>query len=136
MSLQKQIREDMVAAMKAKESEKLSLLRVLTGELATNEKRKEKEKKTEQEIILKMSNNAKEMGNDSEVEILDKYIIKVEMLGETQLRTIIGGIIQMNEYSDPRKDMGKVMGTLKTHPMSAQIDNKTASVIVRELLTQ
>jgi len=70
-----------------------------------------------------------------EVQILDRYIVKVEMLGEFQLKTIIGGIITKNNYSG-MPDMGKVMGTLKTHPMTTRIDMKIANGIVRELLTQ
>lgn len=133
MNLQEQIKSEMVVAMKARETEKLGILRVISGELTTNSKRPEKEKLDELQIIRKMSNNAKEMGNDAEVLILENYLPK--MLGELQVRTIVAGIIQINKYSG-MQDMGKVMGTLKTHPMTAQIDGKLASQITRELLTQ
>ena len=80
-----------------------------------------------------MSENATELGNLEEVEILDKYLPK--MLEELQVRTIVGGIIQKNGFTEMRV-MGRVMGTLKTHPMTAQIDGKLASQITKELLTQ
>jgi uncharacterized protein YqeY len=133
MNLQLQIKEDMVATMRAKESEKLTLLRVLSGELATNEKRKEKEKLEEQEIVRKMSNNAKEMGNDFEVEILDKYIIKIVMLTEEQTKLAVNSIIQEKGYST-MKDMGAVMKEIKQLGTAPQIDMKIASGIVKEKL--
>lgn len=137
MSLQSRIREDMVAAMKSKDRDTVDLLRVVAGEFGRKMWDVTVELSDEEalKVLKKMSENATELGNLNEVEILEKYIPKVEMLGETQIKTIVSGIIQMNKYSG-MQDMGKVMGTLKTHPMSAQIDNKNASVIVKELLTQ
>ncbi|MHA1171055.1 MAG: GatB/YqeY domain-containing protein, partial [Candidatus Heimdallarchaeota archaeon] len=84
-------------------------------------------------ILKRMKKDAIIMGNLNEVEILNKYLPTI--LGETQIKTIVGGIIQKNGYSG-MQNMGKVMGTLKTHPMSAQIDNKIASRITKDLLTQ
>jgi len=133
MSLQSQIREDMLAAMKNRDTETVSLLRVVAGEFGRVGK--DLNDKEALKVLRKMSENATELGNLNEVEILDKYIPKVVMLGEYQIRTIVGGIIQKNQYCS-MQDMGKVMGTLKSHPMSVQIDNKLASVITKELLTQ
>jgi uncharacterized protein YqeY len=80
-----------------------------------------------------MKKDATTMGNLNEVPILDKYL--PSMLGESQIKTIVAGIIQKNQYSGMQY-MGKVMGTLKTHPMTALIDGKLSSQITRELLTQ
>ena len=131
MNLQKQIREDMLAAMKSRDTETVSLLRVVAGEFG----RIGKDLTNEQviKVLKKMSENAKELGNLNEILILKKYL--PEMLEEQQTRTIIGGIIQKNQYNS-MKDMGKVMGTVKTHPMSTQIDGKLASRIVKELLSK
>ena len=131
MSLQEQIREDMISAMKSKDTETVSLLRVVAGEFG----RVGKDLSDDQaiKVIRKMSENAKDLDNESEVLILEKYL--PQMLGEMQIKTIVGGIISKNSYSG-MQDMGKVMGTLKTHPMTAQIDGKLASQITRELLTQ
>jgi len=134
MSLQKRIREDMVNAMKTKDRDTLELLRVVAGEFGRKMKSsKELSDEEALKVIRKMSENAKEFGNDGEVKILDKYL--PQMLSEVQIRTIVAGIIQKNKYS-VMQDMGKVMGTLKTHPMIAQIDNKIASQITKDLLTQ
>jgi len=130
MSLQTKIREDMVAAMKSRDTEVVSLLRVVAGEFGRVGKDLSDEEATK--VIRKMVENAKELGNLNEVVILDKYL--PQMLGEYQIKTIVGGIIQKNGYSG-MQDMGKVMTTIKNHPMSAEIDGKIASQITRELLT-
>jgi uncharacterized protein YqeY len=131
MSLQTQIREDMVNAMKSRDTETVSLLRVVAGEFGRIGKDLSDEEATK--VIRKMVENAKELGNLNEVEILDKYL--PQMLGEFQIKTIVGGIIQANKFSG-MQDMGKVMTIIKNHPMSAEIDGKLASQIVRELLSK
>lgn len=131
MSLQTQIREDMIAAMKAKDTETVSLLRVVAGEFGRIGKELSDEEAMK--VIRKMSENAKELENQGEVEILDKYL--PQMLGDTQVKTIVAGIIQANGYTG-MQNMGRVMSTLKTHPMTARIDGKLASQITKELLNQ
>jgi len=131
MSLQTQIKEDMVAAMKARNTEVVSLLRVVAGEFGRVGKELSDEEALK--VLRKMSENATELGNQGEVDILDKYLPK--MLGELQIKTIVGGIISANKFTG-MPDMGKAMGIIKNHPMSAQIDGKIASQIARELLTK
>lgn len=135
MSLQTQIREDMLAAMKARDTEVVSLLRVVAGEFGRVMTDASKQLSDEEalKVIRKMSENAIELGNQGEVDILDKYLPK--MLGELQIKTIVGGIIQANKFQG-MQDMGKAMGVIKNHPMSAQIDGKIASQITRELLAK
>ena len=135
MSLQSEIRNDMVAAMKSRDRDTVDLLRVVAGEFGREMKDVRVELTDDKVIAIlkKMKENAIELGNLGEVEILDKYL--PQMLGEFQVKTIVAGIIQKNNYSS-MQDMGKVMGTLKSHPMTAQIDGKLASQITKELLTQ
>ena len=135
MSLQSKIREDMVAAMKLRDRDTVDLLRVVAGEFGREMKDVRVELTDDKVIAIlkKMKENAIELGNLGEVVILDKYL--PQMLGEFQVKTIVGGIIQKNNYSS-MQDMGKVMGTLKSHPMTAQIDGKLASQITKELLNQ
>jgi len=134
MSLQSEIRNDMVAAMKSRDRDTVELLRVVAGEFG-REMNNGIELQDDQVIAIlkRMVRDAKVMGNHGEVEILEKYL--PQMLGEFQVKTIVGGIIQKNNYSG-MQDMGKVMGTLKSHPMTAQIDGKLASQITKELLSQ
>lgn len=129
MSLQQQIKDDMVNAMKNKETAKVLLLRVVIGEFS----RVGKDLTDEQvlKVIRKMSENAKTLGDVGEMGILDEYLPK--MLGEGQIKIIIADIINRNGFSG-MKDMGKVMGAIKQIPVASQIDGKIASEIVREML--
>jgi len=131
MSLQKQIKSDIVIAMKAKQSDKLNLLRVLSGELNTNEKRQGKEKLSEVQIIRRMSNNAKDLGNDFEVQILDVYLPK--MHGEPTITLVVKEIIKINKFSS-MGDMGKVMKEIKLLPDASLFDGKITSNITKKLL--
>jgi len=134
MTLQEQIRTDMLNAMKNRNQEVLDLLRVVAGEFGrTMNGGKQLSDDEAIKVIRKMSENAKELGNDVEVQILDKYL--PQMLGELQIKTIIGGIIQTNGFSG-MQDMGKVMSEIKKLPMSAQIDGKISSRLVKEILLQ
>ena len=134
MGLQSQIRENMVAAMKSKDREVVDLLRVVAGEFGREMNNGiELDDDRVIAILRKMSENAKELGNHNEVEILKKY--PPEMLGENQIKTIIGGIIAKNSYSGIQ-DMGKVMKEIKSLPTASQIDGKLASQITRELLSK
>jgi len=131
MSLQKQIRDDMIMAMKSRDTETVSLLRVVAGEFG----RVGKEVNDEQalKVLRKMSENAKELKNQGEIDILDKYLPK--MFDENIIRLYVEQIIQQNNYSQ-MKDMGKVMGDIKKLECAAQIDGKIASNIVKELLSK
>ena len=130
MSLQTQIREDMLAAMKNRDNETLSLLRVVAGEFGrTMNAGKQLSDEEALKVLRKMSENAKELENQGEVLILDKYL--PQMMNETHIRLAVNRIIQENGYSG-MQDMGKVMGQLK----SPSIDGKLASQITKELLNQ
>ena len=131
MSLQTRIREDMLNAMKSRDTETVSLLRVVGGEFGRVSRDISDEEAIK--IIRKMSENAKELGNQNEVDILDKYLPK--MIGENQIRIIVGNIINEHGFTG-MQDMGKVMGELKKLPTAAQIDGKIASKLVREMLSK
>lgn len=137
MILQNQIKDDMVNAMKSKNKEILGLLRVVTAEFPRCDYYRDISKDLPDneviKILRKMSANAKDQGNNVEVEILSEYL--PEMLGETQIKTIVGGIIQTNSFSG-MKDMGKVMGEIKKLTVSSQIDGKISSKIVKEMLSK
>ena len=125
MTVHEQINADMISAMKNKERYTVDLLRVVKGEFG----RVGKDLSDEQAIpiIRKMVENAKELGNENEIPILEKYL--PQMLGESQIKVLAAGIIQKNGYSG-MQDMGKVMKELKL----PTVDGKLASTIVRKLL--
>jgi len=130
MTLHEQINTDMISAMKSKNRETLELLRVVKGEFG----RVGKDLTDDQAIpvVRKMVENAKELGNENEVMILEKYL--PQMLGEQQVKTLVAGIINKNKFSG-MQDMGKVMKEVKSLPSASQIDGKLASQITRDLLS-
>jgi hypothetical protein len=130
MTIQEQIRGDMISAMKSKETEKLTLLRVIIGEFSRIGK--DLSDTEASKIIRKMYDNAKELSNTYEMGVLDTYLPK--MLNTEQTRKIVSDLIQTGGYSG-MKDMGKVMGDIKNNPQFSQIDGKISSQIVKELLS-
>ena len=127
MTLQERIQNDMKTSMLNKDVEKLSLLRVIKGEI--NREAKELPDERIISILRRMKENAEMLGNQGEINILNEYL--PAMLGEKQIETLILGIITKNGYNG-MKDMGKVMSELKVY--GSQVDGKIASGLVRRLL--
>jgi len=128
MKLQEKIKADLVTAMKNKDENVKSLLRVVIGEI--NRVGKDISDDELVKIIRKMKENASEMGNTNEVEILNMYL--PVMLEPKQLEILIKGIINKNGY-DGMKDMGKVMKELRDN-YGSTYDGKLASEIVKNNL--
>jgi len=133
-TLQEQLIVDMHAAMKNRDTETLSVLRVAIGDISRIKDKKGKPvlNPTDDDIVTmlkSMSENAKLMGADNEVMILESYL--PQMMTEDQIRLVIAEVIEENGYSG-MQDMGKVMQEIK----SPIIDGKIASNITRELLSQ
>lgn len=134
MSLQEQIREDMVKAMKERDTDVVSILRVVAGEFGREMKSsKELSDEDATAIIKKMVEDANTLGNTGEVEILEKYLPK--KLTEKETREIIELLIVGNNYSG-MKNMGMVMGLLSPMTKTGEMDGKFASQVVREMLTK
>src|SRR5574344_213693 len=137
MTLQETIKNDLVVAMKSKNVETTSLLRVVLGEFSTVASRMPNNTDTvlsddlASKEIRRMYENAKLMQNQFEMDTLDKYLPK--MLSEDDIKNIVSKIISENNFSGVQ-NMGKVMMEIKKHPNSTMIDNKIASNIVKELL--
>jgi uncharacterized protein YqeY len=132
MTIQEQIKNDMVQSMKEKNTELRDFLRVVMAEFA-REKFQEVPDEKALSILKKLFANATELNNDSEVRMLEKYLPK--MLEETQIRVLIEGIIISKGFSG-MQDMGKVMQEIKKLPFSAQINGAISSKITRELLNE
>ena len=129
MTVQEQIKTDMVNAMKNRDVMKTSLLRVVTSEFNRIDKVVSDEVAIKE--IRRMCENAKLMKNDYEVGVLESYL--PTMLKEDEIKLVVKEIIDANSFSG-MKDMGKVMVELKKHAKSSLIDNSIASKIVKELL--
>lgn len=135
MNLQERLTLDLHTAIKFQDAEAKSLLRVIIGDfsrMGTPENNYGKNLSDDEIIRLlkKFKEEAVEMKNDTEVYILDQYLPK--MLDETELTDAIKEIITSNGLSG-MKDMGKVMGELKSK-YGSNYDGKLASQIVKNSL--
>lgn len=126
--LQEQISLDLRTAMKNKDENTKSLLRVVIGEFS----REGKELSDEQviKIVKKMKENAVEMNNQIEIDILDKYI--PQMISKDELYGAIFALVKLNNITD-MKGMGKVMSELKTQ-YGTRYDGKVASEIFKSII--
>jgi len=126
--LQEQISIDLRTAMKNKDENVKSLLRVVIGEFS----REGKELSDEQviKIVKKMKENAIEMNNQVEVDILDKYI--PQMISRDELYGAIFSLVKLNNITD-MKGLGKVMGGLKTQ-YGSRYDGKVASELFKSII--
>ena len=128
MTLQEMIITDLKTAMKNQNEKEKSLLRVIIGEFNRVGKTLSDDEVTK--IIKKMKENAIEMHENSEIEILDKYL--PQMLSNEDLTIVIENLITENKITDA-KGMGIIMGKLK-QKYPNQYDGKLASTIIRKHL--
>lgn len=129
MTIQEKINADLKLAMIQKNEVVKSLLRVVIGEFNRVDKTVSDEKATS--ILKKMVENAKELGNINEIEILSGYL--PSQLSETELREVILSITKDTGASS-MKDMGKVMNGLK-EKYAGMYDGKLASSLIKEYLS-
>jgi len=152
MSLKKKILDDLKAAMKAKEADKLNVLRSLKAKLLEKEiserKGGEASLSDEQvvEVLMKAAKQRKESidqfeqgGRDDlvdkekfEVDIIEKYL--PEMMDETEIREAVIKQIDSMGAQD-MSDMGKVMGALMGQ-LKGKAEGATISKIVKEELSK
>jgi uncharacterized protein YqeY len=136
MGLGEQISADLVAAMKAKDTATLNVLRVLKGEIQRGEQSaKGKIELSDADIVKlvkKSIDGINETGGDqSEVVVLEKYMPK--QMTESEISMVVTSLIVTNGYNSP-KDMGKIMGHFNQN-YGGQYDGKVLSEVVKNLLT-
>jgi uncharacterized protein len=124
MKIQERISLDLAIAMREKDEPKKSLLRVVIGEFNRVDKQLSDEQATA--VLKKMYQNAIDLKNTSEQSILEEYI--PQQLTEEGLKAIIKHLIEDNSYT--MKDMGKIMGQLKTD-FPGRYDGKLASQLIK-----
>lgn len=134
MDLKDKIRNDLIVAMKSKDINKTTLLRVIISEMTAFEKRlKDGKIFTDIEaigVLQTLHSNAVEMNNEYEIIEIDKYL--PSKLSEDELKTTIQNIISEKGF-EGMKDMGKVMGILK-NDYTGLYDGGIASQIVKNNL--
>lgn len=136
MNLQAQISADLVAAMKAKDTLMLNVLRVLKGEIQRAEQSSKGKIELSDGDIIKLVKKSidgiNETGGDqAEVAILEKYMPK--QMSKFEMELAVTSLILGNKYNSP-EDMGKIMGHFNKN-YSGQYDGKLLSEIVKKLLT-
>lgn len=122
-----------------------NLIKVILGEIQTLEKRNGKELSDEAaykivknmhmgcESNVKISrNDSEKLKYESEVKILDKYIVKLDLLSEEQCKNIIVELLK-DQLPYSKKHMGIIMKHFNAnYPM--QFDGKVLSKILDALI--
>ena len=146
MSLKEQLANDMKEAMKAKEKERLAVIRMVRGAI----KQQEIDNKVELDddaVIAVISNEVKmrkdsiadfEKGgradlvaqNEAEIAFLMPYL--PQQLSEDEVRALVKEAVEQTGASSP-KDMGKVMGALMPK-VKGRADGKMVNTLVKEAL--
>jgi uncharacterized protein YqeY len=113
MGLQDQMKKDLVAAMKAKDEEKKSVLRVIMGEFSRQAQKELSDAEVIQ-IVKKMIKSEKEVlaqkgGGQSDrfIEIAESYLPK--MAGEQQIVAWIQANIDFSQFNNKMQAMKPIM---------------------------
>lgn len=141
-----ELNKDMIEAMKAKEKERLTVIRMVKASIkqeVIDHKREEND-----ELLIDVVNKQIKMRKDSitefekagrddlvsktqsEVDILMKYL--PEQLSDSEVETIINEVF-CTIKPESMKDMGKVMGNV-TPKLKGRTDMKKVSEIIRSKL--
>lgn len=136
MELKKRISEDLVGAMKVKDTTTLNVLRVLKGEIQRAEQSSNGKVELSDGDIVKLVKKSidginETSGVQAEVAVLEKYMPK--QMSETEISVLVTSLILTNGYNTP-KDMGKIMGHFN-QTCGGQYDGKLLSEVVKNLLT-
>ncbi|MER2063568.1 MAG: GatB/YqeY domain-containing protein [Alkalibacterium sp.] len=148
MSKLDDLNQDMKTAMKQKDKETLSTVRMLKSALQTEQINKGEELSEEEELTIlarekkqrvESLNEFKAAGRDDlvlklekELAVVDKYLPK--QLSEEDVRTIVQETVAQTQASS-MKDMGKVMGALMPK-VKGKADGSLVSSIVKEELNK
>ncbi len=147
MSIKTQIMDDLKAAMKAKEMDKVTTLRFLQSALKNKEIDMRPNEPTEEDYIAVLKKNAKQRkesitqyadaGRDDlaqneqrELELIEAYL--PEQMSEDQVKELVKAAIAETGASS-MKDMGKLMQSVLAKT-GGQADNKLVSQLVKEAL--
>ena len=141
-----ELNQEMKIAMKAKDKEKLSTIRMLKSALQTEQINKGEELTEEDELTVlsrekkqrvESLNEFKAAGRDDlvlklerEIEIVDDYL--PAQLSEEEVREIVQDTVKQTGPSS-MKDMGKVMGALMPKVKGKADGNLVSSIVKEEL---
>ncbi|MFO8068679.1 MAG: GatB/YqeY domain-containing protein [Alkalibacterium sp.] len=148
MSILDQLNKDMITAMKQKDKETLSTVRMLKSALQTEQINKREDLSEEEEVTILAREKKQRMESYSEFKAAGRedLVLKLEkelsvvdnylpaQLSEEEVRTIVQETVAQTQASS-MKDMGKVMGALMPK-VKGKADGSLVSSIVKEELTK
>jgi uncharacterized protein YqeY len=141
MAIVETVKQDLTAAMKAGEKDRVGALRLLLSELQKAVKdgsddelavlRRERKRRLEAATAFRDAGREElAVGEESEAEIIAAYL--PAELSDEELRAIVAGAVTESGASSP-KDMGQVM-KLAMPKIAGRADGKRVSAIVGEAL--
>ncbi|OJF90948.1 GatB/YqeY domain-containing protein [Alkalibacterium sp. 20] len=148
MSKLDQLNKDMITAMKQKDKETLSTVRMLKSALQTEQINKREELTEEEELTILAREKKQRMESYTEFKAAgrDDLVLKIEkelsvvenylpaQLSEDEVRTIVQETVAQTQASS-MQDMGKVMGALMSK-VKGKADGSLVSSIVKEELNK
>ncbi len=148
MTLSEKIRKDMIAAVKAKDTLKIDILKMALASLknAEIEKDRELDEKEQENILRKEAKKLKDAyeeykqaGRDdlaekeeAQLEILEAYLPK--LMDESEVKEFVQKKAKELKAEGPR-DMGKVMGAVMKE-LQGKADGGVVNNIVKEVLNE
>jgi uncharacterized protein YqeY len=141
MSILEQVQEDVKAAMKAGERERVGQLRMLVNALQTEQKegkgdevaalQRERKRRLDAAEALREGDRTEQAATEeAEAKMIEDYL--PEQLSEEELSELVAGAVEESGASEP-KDMGGVMKVLMPK-VAGRADGKRVSQAVREKL--
>ncbi len=147
MTLKKQIQDDMIAAMKAKEEVKVSALRMLKAAVLKLETSGDRKEASDEDILGLIGKEVKQRKDsmegfkaggrmdlaekeEQEMTILQAYL--PAQMGEEELKALVQGVIAQTGATS-KADMGKVMGALMPK-VKGKADGGLVNRMVGEML--
>lgn len=147
MSLAQRLQDDVRAAMKAKDAQRLPVLRSLLAAVKNAQIDKGKEPLTDPEVVTILQRAVKQRREsaelyrqgsrpelaaqeEAEIEVVESYLPRP--LDEEELRAAVEAVIQELGASDA-KDFGRVMKEVMARH-AGRVDGKRAQTVIRERL--
>jgi len=126
------LREELKKSILNKEVNRKTLIRVIIGEAESESKKKNVEINDNMitSILKMMMDNAKQMDNQEEVDIINDFMPR--LLTEEEITSEIDAVIEKEGYST-MKDLGFVMKYMK-NKFGSTYDGKIASSIAKSKL--
>lgn len=150
-TLQERVKADLIAAMKAKDKDKVVVLRLIMNDIKMHALEKRVDATLSDDILLcllvKMLKQRKDSisqfekacrldlvaKEQAQIDIIATYMPK--QLGETEITKLVAEVIAENKFNSV-KDLGKIMAVIKKSHQSSVDLSLVSSIAKQELLSQ